>query len=213
MPNHCFGQIEFHNTKKDFDLLLNSLNDWTFCNVVYPQPDEVKKDSINEDTYREENEKLYDLKKNWVITEDEFKIMDDDLLRKYPHNQLWYDWNRKHRWTKRWIYNQHIKDNDKDTWYIYVLFDTAWNELSEDVIKKATTMFDCDIEYNREENMWCFSWTMIATKWKITSREDYNDPYYWKGKCCSVCKYMYSEDGYDRYDTEKWICNDCAHNK
>jgi len=77
---------------------------------------------------------------------------------------------------------------------------------------KLTEVFDCEITLHEFSEPWCcFSGRYSYEKWETSENENYNDPYFWKGKKCKECGYEYDpecED--DRYDDEQTICYLCG---
>lgn len=212
MPNYCNWNITFSRlSEEDYNKLRTAIKRNRFCETVFPQPLEVKKDSRYEHLYFKA-EKEYK-EKNWVYPPKEWR---DEMREKYPYKQLRYNWNNNNRWTKWGMCEASLwkKQLTTDWISLNVIFWTAWSPLSDEVLEKCSEKYHCRIYYQFDEPWCCFSWQKWAENWEIIQEEWYEDWYYWEWVECEVCHCQYDwtneDDWYFDDDREMMICSYCG---
>lgn len=211
MPNRCQGLLSFSKmSEKDYVKLRRIIKGDRFCQVICPHPQEVKKDTMNERKFSEEEKKYREKHGEW-----RWKEMDEKMRAKYPHKQLWYDWNCHHRWTKWWMCEPSI-ENEKHTddgRCFDVYFETARSPLSDELLIKCSKDYRCRIWSEYQEHWNYFSGRDEFIEWEHVFTEQFDDPYFWESERCVLCGWAYNlVDESEWCDMDAHICIYCHDN-
>lgn len=136
-------------------------------------------------------------------------------FKRRPKNKDRYDWNNANRWTKRDVGKENMYDFEynelKDNFAELILwFDTARSPPLQamEYLAKKHDKIQIKLRYS-ELGMW-FSWEISWANGEQEYHEEYDDSYFWEGKLCDKCGYLYDWDNPDDWSNEECtICYSC----
>ena len=211
MPNYCNWYMEFREVpQKKYSLLKQALKKDKLCQAVMPQPPEVLQDSRNEHKYWNAEKKYRE--KYWHYWD---KETEGRMKAKRPFQQLRYNWNCANWWNKWGICELEISNDKRQaswTFFISVHFWTPRSPMTEEFIRKASEVFQCEIFYEYDEPWMDFSWRISAENWEITNDEAFDDAYFGEWVRCENCGSMYmgtDEDCWYEASPDTFICSYC----
>lgn len=126
----------------------------------------------------------------------------------------WYIRNISNRWTKRDVCKDNMYENSlevkKDRAELYLEFDTARSPPLQamEYLAKKHDKIQIKLRYS-EWGIW-FSWEISWADGEEEYHEEYDDSYFWEGKLCDKCGYLYDWDNPDDWSNEeRTICYSC----